>query len=363
MLDLSDRYAKRLLGSVELTFFFVALFELSELCFYYYGNSKYLELASSIFRNVTTLCVPLYLLLKNVFCLRLLQGRIGSPERKKYRDHLFLVTFASLGYWTIASVLLLLFARSYSHPANLFFGATAVYAALVLVYDLTLRKRVVEKNFTLNLKRIASMVVVALVVGAFVSMNRDTWYLQPYINGISRIEVNGSSIGYDDESGVYTIVTDKDNFGILHLTDIHLGGSLLSRRKDLLALKACYREIEYTRPDLVIVTGDLCYPIGISSFSFNNSAPVQQFAAFMRNVGIPWAFAYGNHDTESVASMRERELGEVYRSLSFKTSGTLLYPYVQPKITGRNNQLIEIRRSDGSLNCSFWIPMPIRGRG
>ena len=148
---------------------------------------------------------------------------------------------------------------------------------------------------------------------------------------------------------------DKDNFGILHLTDIHLGGSLLSRRKDLLALKACYREIEYTRPDLVIVTGDLCYPIGISSFSFNNSAPVQQFAAFMRNVGIPWAFAYGNHDTESVASMRERELGEVYRSLSFKTSGTLLYPYVQPKITGRNNQLIEIRRSDGSLNTALFL--------
>lgn len=89
--------------------------------------------------------------------------------------------------------------------------------------------------------------------------------------------------------------------------------------------------------------------------SLNNSAPVNQFAAFMRNIGIPWAFTYGNHDTESLASMSKTDLNVVYKSLSYKTSGNLLYPYVQPDIMGRNNQLIEVRNIDGSLNTALFL--------
>ena len=114
-------------------------------------------------------------------------------------------------------------------------------------------------------------------------------------------------------------------------------------------------EIAYTKPDLVIVTGDLCFPLGIMSMSFNNAAPVQQFAAFMRNVGVPWAFTYGNHDTESIASVDRETLNDVYMSLSYKTSGVLLYPYVQPGITGRNNQLLELRNADGTLNTALFL--------
>ena len=83
---------------------------------------------------------------------------------------------------------------------------------------------------------------------------------------------------------------------------------------------------------------------------------VIRLAAFMRNTGIPWAFTYGNHDTESLASANKQELNEVYKSLSFKTSGNLLYPYTQPDVMGRNNQLIEIRNSDGTLNTWLFIP-------
>ena len=46
---------------------------------------------------------------------------------------------------------------------------------------------------------------------------------------------------------------------------------------------------------------------------------------------------------------------EVYKSLSYNTSGTLLYPYVQPDITGRNNQLIEVRNKDGSMNTALFL--------
>lgn len=82
---------------------------------------------------------------------------------------------------------------------------------------------------------------------------------------------------------------------------------------------------------------------------------MQQFAAFMRNTGIPWAFTYGNHDTESYAATSADDLNTLYKSLSWHTSRTLLYPYVQPAITGRNNQLIELRNQDGSLNQALFL--------
>jgi hypothetical protein len=74
----------------------------------------------------------------------------------------------------------------------------------------------------------------------------------------------------------------------------------------------------------------------------------------MRNTGIPWAFTYGNHDTESYAASSRQSLNELYKSLSRKTSRTLMYPYVQPEITGRNNQLIELRSADGGA----YRPLP-----
>ena len=110
-----------------------------------------------------------------------------------------------------------------------------------------------------------------------------------------------------------------------------------------------------------MVTGDLSFPLGIMSMSLNNTAPVGQFAAFMRNAGIPWAFTYGNHDTESLASANKQELNEVYKSLSFKTSGNLLYPYTQPDVMGRNNQLIEIRNTFMTISTTIrWTGMPMK---
>lgn len=143
-------------------------------------------------------------------------------------------------------------------------------------------------------------------------------------------------------------------------TLIRLGGSVLSFDKDSKALKAVYELIDYAKPDLVVVTGDLTFPMGGMSFSFNNTAPVQQFAAFMRNTGVPWAFTFGNHDTESMSIANEYDLNELYKSLSWKTSKNLLYPYVQPKendkeIWGRNNQLIEVGNLDGTLNQALFL--------
>ena len=50
-------------------------------------------------------------------------------------------------------------------------------------------------------------------------------------------------------------------FRILQLTDIHIGGGLLSRKKDGLALDAVRKIVRASHADLVVVTGDMVYPL------------------------------------------------------------------------------------------------------
>ena len=352
---LSDLYLKRLLHAMLLLIAACFLFTGSELSFYYFGNSKAAELAENLMSNLIVIQLPLYLLVKNALCLGLVRRRTGLPEEKRFRRHLWGLLLFALLYWLAAITFSVLLKDKLSYPANFMIGAGLVFLLLVIVYDLTLRKRITRQNLCFNRRRTALWTAAAVLVGGFLYLRRETWYTQPYINSVPVVSRTTCPIEYDEATGVYTLTATEGDFKILHLTDIHLGNSLYSYRKDIKALQACYDEIAYTRPDLVIVTGDLCFPLGIMSMSLNNSAPVYQFAAFMRNTGVPWAFTYGNHDTESIASMDRQSLNEVYKSLSFKTSGVLLYPYVQPEITGRNNQLIELRNADGSLNTALFL--------
>ena len=352
---LHDQYLKRLLHSIALFIAAFTVFVGAELSFYFFGNSKSAELAENMASNILLIQLPLYLLIKNVLGLRHVSRYVGFADEKRARLHLGGMTLFSLLYWLAVLTSTVILRERITYPANAFIAAGVVFLLIVITYDLTLRKHITRQNLVFNRLRIALWTAAAVLVVGFVMLRRDTWYTQTYINSVPVVTRVPCPIEYDEESGVYTLTAQNGDFKILHLTDIHLGNSLYSYRKDIKALQACYAEISYAKPDLVIVTGDLCFPLGIMSMSFNNAAPVQQFAAFMRNVGVPWAFTYGNHDTESIASMDRESLNDVYMSLSFKTSGVLLYPYVQPEITGRSNQLLELRNADGSLNTALFL--------
>ena len=352
---LSDRYAKRRLNGIALFFAVMTVFILLELGFYFRGGSKLDELVENIFLNIIFIEVPLYCCIKNRMLMKMIQRRIHLSENENYKRHLAGITVFSAVYWTAAATVIIFCWGNMEYPVNFLIGAAIIFQAMIWVYDLVFRKSAVYKNIVINKRRIALITAAAVTFSGYLALRRDTWYTQRYINSVPVVKHSQNDIDYDEETGIYTITSLKEDFKILHLTDIHIGGSLYSYRKDLKALKACYAEIEHTKPDLVVVTGDLCFPIGIMSMSLNNLAPVHQFAAFMRNMGIPWAFTYGNHDTESLAAFSGQELNEVYKSLSYNTSGTLLYPYVQPDITGRNNQLIEVRNKDGSMNTALFL--------
>lgn len=352
---MSDRYAKRRLNGIALLFGVIFLFLFCELSFYVFGNSKLAELIENFLLNFIIVEIPLFLLLKNTLCSEILRKRIDFPKEAVLKRHCTGIFVFSGAYWLGVTAVGFMMQGEVAHPTNIFLIFGVLYAVLVMAYDLTLRKRVTYRNIVVNKTRIAVITAAAVCISGFFLMQRDTWYTQSYINSVPVAAHNTHGISYDEDTGVYTITVSTEDFRILHLTDIHLGGSIYSYEKDLKALKACYALIAYTQPDLVVVTGDMCFPMGVMSLSLNNSAPVQQFAAFMRNTGIPWAFTYGNHDTESVSTLGNKELSQVYQSLSYRTSRNLLYPYIQPDITGRNNQVIELRNTDGSLNTALFL--------
>ncbi|MBO4866422.1 MAG: metallophosphoesterase [Ruminococcus sp.] len=351
----SDKYTKRLLNSIALLFAMVFLILIAELFFYIYSNSKPAEFNETAFINSISVEIPVFILLKNILCLRIFQRRIKIPDMPKYGKHVRGIIIFSAVYWIGATIFSVMYSSKVIFPMNILPIVSILFAILLLIYDLTLRKKITYRNIEINRLRIAVFTAVIVTITGLTFLKRDTWYTQRFINSVPVVQHNTHKISYDEDTGIYTITKTTDEFKILHLTDIHIGGSLYSYPEDLKALNACYAEIEHTHPDLVIVTGDMCFPMGIMSMSLNNSAPVHQFAAFMRNTGIPWAFTYGNHDTENMSTLNKTELNEVYKSLSYKTSANLLYPYVQPDIMGRNNQLIELRNSDGSLNTGLFL--------
>ena len=288
--SLSDKYTKRLFNSITLLISAVFVFIGSQMSFYFFGNSKSAEFAENSFFNVIIVEIPLFILIKNTILYCIMRRRIDLPEKKKAKKYGILICTFSLVYWIGVTLFTIILSESISYPANIFITAAIVFAAIIMICNLTLRKRITFKNLVLNVKRFSVITSAVVLVTGFTILQRDTWYTQSYINSVPVVKHNTHKIEYNDKTGVYTITSSTEDFKILHLTDIHIGGSLYSYSKDLKALKACYAEIEYTHPDLVVVTGDMCFPMGIMSMSLNNSAPVQQFAAFMRNIGIPWAF-------------------------------------------------------------------------
>ncbi len=350
-----DLYTKKLLNTLFgvfsigfILFFSVALALVS----YQYSLT---EVLNTINFYLSFIFLAGYLTLKNYFCRKQYADFFCGRKGREYGQELRRVSACSAAYYLFFLVVLLVLRNRTEHIFSFGIAAVAGYFVLAIFYNMTRRRRFVGRNLVLNVKKACCYGLVGLSLVSYHFMKLDLFLLQPYINTVSEVGYGEPEILYDKDTGVYTLVAQEDHFRILQLTDIHLGGSILSVVEDTKALTACYRLIQETQPDLVAVTGDLVFPMGIMSFSFNNNAPIMQFANFMRNVGIPWVFTYGNHDTESLATLDRAEVDKLLKSLSYKTSKNLLYPYVQPDVYGRSNQMVEIRASDGKLMQALFL--------
>ncbi len=152
-------------------------------------------------------------------------------------------------------------------------------------------------------------------------------------------------------NGVWDIVSDKE-LKIVQLTDVHLGGGWMSTKKDSMSLNAVAAMLSKEKPDLVIATGDIAYPVPFQAGTFNNKSGAKLFAELMETLGIYWVVSFGNHDTEAYSYYTREEITDFY------TSGSYPHCLLQAgpeDVDGCGNQIFRIVNSQGIITRGLFI--------
>lgn len=152
-----------------------------------------------------------------------------------------------------------------------------------------------------------------------------------------------------DENGNWVFITDSE-FRVMQLTDVHLGGGLLCRNRDKMAMNAVAAMIAEEKPDLVIVTGDIAYPVPFQAGTFNNKSGAKEFAALMEKLGVYWTVSFGNHDTESYSYFDREYISNFYSDENLKYC---LYQPGPDDVDGYGNHTIEVKNTNGIITQAF----------
>ena len=160
------------------------------------------------------------------------------------------------------------------------------------------------------------------------------------------------TVGYDEELGCYTFVTD-DDFVVLQLTDIHIGAGAFSTKKDANAISAVATLVQTVKPDLVVVTGDIAYPVVFQAGTSNNMRSAEMFAKLMNSLGVYWTITFGNHDTEAYSLYDREDIArEVYGNPVYKRC---LFSTGPSNVDGYSNHYINVQNTQGKITQTLYM--------
>ncbi len=154
-----------------------------------------------------------------------------------------------------------------------------------------------------------------------------------------------------DSNGNWTFTTDRQ-FKVLHLTDVHIGGGWLSLKKDSMAINAVAAMVTAEKPDLIVVTGDMAYPVPFQAGTFNNKSSAKIFASLMESLGVYWTVTMGNHDTEAYSYYSRDQIADFYENSGFKYC---LFQKGPEDVDGAGNQVINIKNTKGEITQSLFM--------
>ncbi len=152
-----------------------------------------------------------------------------------------------------------------------------------------------------------------------------------------------------DEHGDWVFTTDED-FKVMQLTDIHQGGGYITVGKDRKSLNAVAAMITKEKPDLVIITGDIAYPVPVQAGTFNNKNGARQLISLMENLGVYWTVTLGNHDSEIYSKYNRKKVSGFYEDDELKKC---LYQSGPEYIDGYGNHIIKVKNSQGIITQAF----------
>ncbi len=212
-------------------------------------------------------------------------------------------------------------------------------------------KRHKKKGKKKALKVLICIAVVIVCLGAIIAIT-NTFIVKSNIEfaeSFEKVKMENQLVPQKDESGDWVFTTDED-FKVMHLTDIHQGGGFLCKGKDRKSLTAVAAMITAEKPDLVIVTGDIAYPVPYQAGTFNNKSGAKQFAALMESLGVYWTVTFGNHDTESYSYFNREKISAFYSDENLKYC---LYEAGLEDVDGYGNHIIKVKNSQNIISQAF----------
>lgn len=145
---------------------------------------------------------------------------------------------------------------------------------------------------------------------------------------------DSSFIAKVDENGK---ITDED-FTVVLATDLHIDKDDALTDKTISML---VRHLEDVKPDLLILTGDII----VSDYQ---QLDCVQFAKMMEEIGIYWAFVFGNHEARA-----EKEFHKFFMLKNLSKYEHCLSKFGPKELFGYGNFFINIMNSDSSIRQSF----------
>ena len=208
-----------------------------------------------------------------------------------------------------------------------------------------------KKILKVFLKVVAVILGLILAFACFSAIANKSYNkkITEYAASFEQVEIENQLIPEKDADGNWTFTTDRE-LRVMHLTDIHLGGGWIPKKNDTLALNAVAQMIRVEMPDLVVITGDIAYPVPYQSGAFNNLPPHETFATLMENLGVYWTVTFGNHDSEFYSPYDREAVSEFYSNPDFK------YCLYQDNVDiyGCGNSVINVKNSQGIITQSIF---------
>lgn len=171
-----------------------------------------------------------------------------------------------------------------------------------------------------------------------------------FIESLEPIKYQEQLSPVTDKDGYYSFVTDKD-FKVVQLTDVHIGAGFLCKDKDTKAINAVAAMLTEEKPDLVIVTGDIAYPVPHQAGTLNNKTSAKMFAQLMEQLGVYWTLAFGNHDTEAYSYFSRESIAKVYGSEDYPHCLLQTGP---DNVDGYCNSVINVINTKGEIVQSLF---------
>lgn len=169
-----------------------------------------------------------------------------------------------------------------------------------------------------------------------------------FIKSFSPVEYE-SQLAPSEKNGYMTFTSDRE-IKVVQISDVHLGNCLISLSDDRKTLEEIASMLYAEKPDLLVVTGDIAFPIPGTAGIISNMGAHDIFAAFMEKLVVYYAVTLGNHDSNLAFSSSRPNVGKLYENEKYPHS---LFSSGPTDVDGIGNYVINLENTDGEITRSL----------